>query len=161
MNIFVTSNCPQLSAQYLDDKRVIKMILESAQMLSTTINYYGGDGPYKSTHQNHPCSIWARQSQGNYMWLLLHFEFLCDEYRKRYGDHKKHKSESYLQKFYDGLLLVPEGDLTPFANCAAHSGLGLSFKHLPVTEAYKTYLTERWKNDKKEPKWYGHSASRH
>jgi len=59
MNIFVTSNCPKLSAQALDNKRVVKMVLETAQLLSTaifinsTITY---DNLYKPTHVKHPCT---------------------------------------------------------------------------------------------------------
>ena len=62
MNIFVTSNCPKLSAQALDNKRVVKMVLETAQLLSTaifinsTITY---DNLYKPTHVKHPCTIWT------------------------------------------------------------------------------------------------------
>ena len=74
MNIFVTHLDPVKCAQNLDDKRVIKMILESAQMLSTSINVSGGKGPYKTTHVNHPCSVWVRSSNANYYWLLNHFQ---------------------------------------------------------------------------------------
>ena len=41
MNIFALDPCPVKSAQYLDDKRVIKMILESAQLISTAIRGTG------------------------------------------------------------------------------------------------------------------------
>lgn len=51
MNIFATDPCPIKSAQFLDDKRVIKMILESAQMLCTALHQLGYDKeiPYKQT----------------------------------------------------------------------------------------------------------------
>ena len=35
MNIFVTDVCPEISARTQCDKHVVKMVLESAQMLST------------------------------------------------------------------------------------------------------------------------------
>ena len=67
MNIFVTSNCPILSAQALDNKRVVKMVLETAQVLSTAIFINSGityDGIYKPTHLKHSCTIWAAVNIG-------------------------------------------------------------------------------------------------
>jgi hypothetical protein len=46
MNIFVTSDCPKLSAQALDNKRVVKMVLETAQLLSTAIFINNNDIKY-------------------------------------------------------------------------------------------------------------------
>ncbi len=72
-----------ISAQALDSKRVIKMVLETAQLLSTaifinsTIVY---DDIYKPTHLKHPYTIWAPSTLGNWEWLLQHFMALCDEY---------------------------------------------------------------------------------
>ena len=67
MNIFVISQNPDECAQALDDLRLNKMILETAQLLSTAIRFHGytGNLAYKATHINHPCSIWARTSRGN------------------------------------------------------------------------------------------------
>ena len=49
---------------------------------------------------------------------------------------------------------IPEGDLTPFANCAARQDISISYKHLQdVTLAYKLYLADRWELDKREPTW--------
>jgi hypothetical protein len=69
VNIFVLHKHPRQAARMQCDQHVVKMTLESAQMLSTVINELGGEGPYKSTHVNHPCSVWARQSLGNFLWL--------------------------------------------------------------------------------------------
>jgi hypothetical protein len=144
MNIFVTDLDPVACAQALDDKRVIKMILESAQMLSTAINVLGGKGPYKTTHANHPCSVWARTSNANYYWLLNHFQALCDEYSSRYG--KIHKCNDYYPEFSLGASLVPVGDLTPFANCTPH-------KDLETLTAYRLTMKEKWASDKRAPTW--------
>ena len=54
MNIFVLSECPIEAAQMQCDKHVVKMIVETAQMLCTV-----GTGPYKRTHASHPCTVWA------------------------------------------------------------------------------------------------------
>lgn len=154
MNIFVTDSNPVIAAQNLDDKRVIKMILESAQMLSTAINEHGGTGPYRTTHKNHPCNIWARATRSNYKWLFEHFEALCAEYTSRYG--KTHKCSQIGSELFKMAYLIPDGPLTDFANCAAHSGFGLSYKHLSdVTMAYKLYLKDRFGTDKRKPTWYG------
>jgi len=95
MNIFYLDHDPQKAAEYQCNKHVVKMILESAQLLSTTHYVFKSvylDVLYKPTHINHPCSIWVRQSHQNYNWLYQHYEALCDEYTWRYG--KSHKSES-------------------------------------------------------------------
>jgi hypothetical protein len=149
VNIFVTDEDPRVSAQALDDKRVIKMILESAQMLSTAMNVRGGKGPYKTTHVNHPCSVWARTSRDNYVWLLMHFSALCDEYSLRYG--KLHKCGSYFPEFTLGAMLIPAGPLTPFANCTPH-------KNLETITAYRLTMKEKWAADKRKPTWKNNFA---
>ena len=55
MNIFYLSHDPEEAAQYQYNKHVVKMILESAQLLCTAHRELGNDDvPYKSTHKNHP-----------------------------------------------------------------------------------------------------------
>jgi hypothetical protein len=152
MNIFVTDNCPYISAKNLDDKRVVKMVLETAQLLSSAIILNGGKAPYKLTHKGHPCTIFTAKTKGNYRWVLNHFKGLCQEYTRRYG--KTHKSESLMQDLEEGIRFIPDGDLTDFANCSANLSLNISYKHLTdVTLAYKLYLADRWENDKREPTW--------
>ena len=65
MNIFMLHQEPQIAAQYHCDKHVVKMILESAQLLCTALNEAGVPMPYRVTHKNHPCSIWVRESRAN------------------------------------------------------------------------------------------------
>lgn len=159
MNIFVTSSEPMECAQYLDDKRVVKMVLETAQMLSTAAREcgYEGDDIYKSTHKNHPCNVWARETKQNYLWLLRHFQCLCAEYTHRYG--KVHKSSLLYPSLLVLANMIPEGEMTPFANCAANDGLGISYKHIPCTfTAYRLYLADRWLHDKKKPTWHREAA---
>ena len=145
MNIFVSSPSPVESAKFLDNKRIVKMVLETCQLLSTAVTVCGGSGPYKVTHINHPCSIWTRQSKGNYVWLVQHFEALLSEYTRRYG--KVHKCNMYLAELKSGVDLIPDGPLLEFINCT-------TFKNIhDVHEAYKLCLTEKWKNDKLIPMW--------
>jgi len=146
MNIFATNKGAWKSAQALDNKRVIKMCLESAQLLSTAMHVMGAPGaPYQATHINHPCSVWTRASAANYLWLINHFTALCKEYTYRYG--KVHKCEQYLDVFYSGYNYMPDSlDITPFANCTKFKEEKNTFK------AYKLALTDKWKNDKIKPR---------
>ena len=96
MNIFVTDRCPIQSARNLPDKHIVKMPLETCQMLAIIYSdwYYGvgklykSDGtPYRTSHgafRNHPCTQWAAANQFNLAWLIKHGLALCDEYTARY-----------------------------------------------------------------------------
>ena len=89
MNIFYLARDPEIAAQMMCDKHVVKMILESAQMLSTAHRVLDGDeyanshGLYKMAHKNHPSTIWVRSSVKNYMWLYDHMIALMNEYTHR------------------------------------------------------------------------------
>ena len=97
MNIFVTDPCPIQSARNLPDKHIVKMPLETCQMLSIIYSdwYYGigqlhkVDGtPYATKHgafRKHPCTQWASAEYWNLSWLISHGMALCDEYTARYG----------------------------------------------------------------------------
>ena len=49
MNIFVLDEDPVISAQQACDKHVVKMILESAQMIKCSI-FPQGEAPYNTIH---------------------------------------------------------------------------------------------------------------
>ena len=87
MNIFYLDECPKKAAKLQYNKQVVKMILESAQMLCTAHHHYGnGDNvPYKKAHYNHPSTIWVRQNSIHYDWLYDHMMALGNEYTKRYN----------------------------------------------------------------------------
>ena len=90
MNIFYLHKDPVIAARVQYNKHVVKMILESAQMLCTAHHCYGDaeqrlNVPYKQAHLNHPSTVWARKSRSTYRWLYLHMIALGDEYTKRYG----------------------------------------------------------------------------
>lgn len=93
MNIFVLDRNPEIAARFHCDKHVVKMILESAQLLSTAHHVLGGNGAvYKKTHENHPCALWVREGADNYYWLFSLMLFLGQEYTFRFG--KVHKTIS-------------------------------------------------------------------
>ena len=106
MNIFYLDKCPEKAARLQYNKHVVKMILESAQMLCTAHHHYGnGDKiPYKKAHYNHPSTIWVRENAYNYMWLYKHMVELGNEYTKRYG--KEHLT---ITKCFDPLFRLPPG----------------------------------------------------
>lgn len=110
MNIFYIDADPVQAARWMVDKHVVKMILESAQLLSTAHRILDGEEfvikeprkkkvwrlndarepiIYQATHVNHPSAVWCRQSVENYNWLVDHFFALMAEYTYRYE--KEHK----------------------------------------------------------------------
>ena len=104
MNIFYLDKCPVKAAKYQYNKHVVKMILESAQMLCTAHHelLHEPDVPYKPSHINHPSTIWVRTDNHNYHWLYDHMLALGDEYTKRYS--KTHLS---IIKCKEPLRLAP------------------------------------------------------
>jgi hypothetical protein len=92
MNIFVLDEDIRTCARFHADQHVVKMILESAQMLCTVINRNGGRSPYKSTHLQHPCTLWAGRSLANWLWLRRLALALNDEYLYRFPASDDHRS---------------------------------------------------------------------
>jgi len=162
MNIFILNDDPVMAAQEQCDKHVVKMIVESAQMLSTAhrmidgitekrpsksgrtmVKYYKlsderEDILYKAVHFNHPCSVWSRESCCNYSWHYEHFVALCDEYTYRYG--KVHSTDTKLR---DILSKLPKninraGGMTPF-RLAMKSNPECVVHGLGGTDAVATY----------------------
>jgi hypothetical protein len=85
-------------AQYHVDKHVVKMILETAQLLCGVHHMLPEptpDVPYKLSHKNHPCAIWVRENMENYNWLCELGLELCKEYTHRYG--KIHKTQAIIE----------------------------------------------------------------
>jgi hypothetical protein len=153
MNIFVLDEDKQKCAEYHCDKHVVKMIIEYAQMLSTTVRLTtDNDIGYRITHKNHPCTVWVRESLSNWLWLRDMTKFLNDEYRKRYNKDVNHKSFDVIKSL--PLPNIPDLGLTKFKlampeHCKTES----------VIESYrKYYMIEKkdfvtWKNMDK-PKWF-------
>jgi len=113
MNIFILDNEIETCARYHCDQHVVKMILESVQMLCTALNKKGVDTPYKSTHMKHPCVLWVEQSYSNFLWLKDLALALNEEYRYRFSKHQDHKSIAVLQQIQD--CTFHDKGLTDFA----------------------------------------------
>lgn len=118
MNIFILSTDPHRCAKYHCDRHVVKMILESAQMLCTAHHELGSNIDnkilYRSAFKNHPCAVWVRKSSANYEWLYQLFRNLCKEYYHRYN--KIHKTAKRLYfPLSQHPLEIPKGSRTSFA----------------------------------------------
>jgi len=176
LNIFYIDPNPVIAAQYLVNSHCVKMILESAQLLSTAHRLLDGrmtDGKsktgrnvkryilddardsvlYSATHVNHPSAVWTRTSVENYLWLAEHFHALMDEYKYRYD--KEHKCRGELSY----MLMSPPHNLQNFdmteMPCAMPDEYKVSGN--PV-ESYRNYYRigkahiHAWKN-RKPPAW--------
>ena len=154
MNIHTSSDCPIECAQYLDTVRVIKMITENAQMLSTALKG-SHELLMKPTHANHPCTKWIGHSRQNAQWVVDYTVALFDEYKRR-RNKTEHKSMRIIDLINKNNLLsvLPDAERTPFVNCAKSLNLGIDYSHVENTHlAYILYLQDRWNNDKREPTW--------
>ena len=118
MNIFYLDRDPVKAAQVQYNKHVVKMILESAQMLCTAHHHYdnGHNVPYKKAHYNHPSTIWCRQNASQYKWLYDHMIALGNEYTKRYN--KTHLTITKCKEVLKHLPLgMPVGTFTEPPQC--------------------------------------------
>lgn len=133
MNIFYLDNDPRKCAEQHNDKHVVKMILEYAQLLSTAHRVLDGiprseislagrrrtvydlndarDGSlYRATHINHPSAIWCRLSTVNYDWLYVMWRELMDEYTYRY--YKVHACEKLIKPLNRAPFNIASGEFT-------------------------------------------------
>jgi hypothetical protein len=155
MNIFFLDEDPTMSAQYHVDKHVVKMILETAQLLCGVhhaTSQITDQVPYKLSHKNHPCAIWARTSLSNYLYLCELGLELCKEYTYRYG--KRHKSQEVIEWCLIYKPNVPDVEFTEPAMAMPDE-----YKVGDVVQSYRNYYMgaksgfATWKNRQK-PFWF-------
>ena len=182
MNIFAINENPIVAAQEQCDKHVVKMIVESAQMLSTAhrildgtktkklsksgkrmVDYWSHPNKnientlYKAVHPSHPSTLWTMESLSNYAWHYDHWYALCIEYQYRYE--KVHSTETLLME----LLSVPPKNIphvpmTPF-KLAMKSNPECMFIDDPIKSYRLFYKTKQkrfnMKWTKREiPQWF-------
>lgn len=171
MNIFYLDHDPVICAQLHCDKHVVKMILESAQLLSTAHRVLDGDENrklpdaredilYKATHVNHPSAVWTRSGVEQYRWVHDLLYFLIYEYRVRYK--KEHKTER-LQPL---LLNAPhninwEAEWTEPPQCMPED-----VQQDNTVSAYRDYYAKyksdiaKWAHSTSEPDWWHEAIQR-
>ena len=155
MNIFFLDYDTQKCAQYHCDKHVVKMVLETAQLLCGvhhTTPQVTPQVPYKLSHKNHPCAIWTRESLSNYLYLCDLGLELCKEYTFRYG--KTHKSQQVIEWCLDNKPNIVDKNFT-----TPPKAMPDEYKVVDVIESYRNYYREAkksfasWKN-RQIPDWF-------
>lgn len=104
MNLFLLHPDPRICAKYHCDVHVVKMILETVQLLyschwrhhSLQLQMDLHPPAYKPTHLHHPCSLWVGYAAEHYAWALALAQALCSEYQDRTGH--VHKCASHLER---------------------------------------------------------------
>ena len=155
MNIFILDKDVKKCAQYHCDKHVVKMILETAQLLCGVHHVTAqvtDQVPYKLSHKNHPCAIWTRESLSNYLYLCELGLALCDEYTHRYG--KRHKSLQVILWCINNRPNIPDKEFTEPAKAMPEE-----YKVKSVVDSYRNYYRgaksgfTTW-NNRDIPKWF-------
>jgi hypothetical protein len=152
MNIFILDADPAKAAVQQLDKHIVKMPLETAQMLCTALVRHGlTNTPYKPAFQRHPCTLWAGSNRSNFNWLAKHGVALCEEYTARYG--KRHKCQDVIEWAQTQASVIPRGPLTEFAQAMPGH-----YKNTCAVTAYRAYYLgdkariATWKRN--QPEWW-------
>jgi len=164
VNIFYLHHNPVNCAVMHNDKHCVKMILETAQLLSTAHRVLDGDETktlpdyregylYKATHINHPSAVWARSNSLHYRWLWELFHALLDEYEYRYE--KTHKCRDLLWHlaFTPNNIETSEFTEPPCAmpdDCKISSSAIANYRKYYIT--HKNHMASWKKRD--VPLWY-------
>ncbi len=148
MNIFVINKNPVLAAQQLCNSHVVKMIVESAQLLSTHDRFHGiEENRYKSCYLNHPCRK-CLENIHNYVWLCHHLNALLDEYTFRYN--KFHKCREMFNRCWKQYLeMTYDSNLLSFPKCMINELKVGSDSIEDVVKAYQNYYRFKKKSLKR------------
>ena len=159
MNLFYLHHDPVEAARLQCDRHVVKMILETAQMLSTAhLELDGIQVAYKATHKNHPSTVWVRSSAEAYQWAFVHMMALGDEYTKRYGN-KVHKTIAEHAKMLSLLPVNLDDCRKQFVE--PPQCMYDECKRDDTVLAYLTYYNakaDEWAAKGSPMKWYGSTA---
>ena len=164
MNIFTLHTNPRMAARMQCDKHVVKMPLESAQMLASALRRYGATDidmpftkagkPYGNSHPNHPCTVWAGDTRANFTWLCEHGLALCEEYTNRYDKvHACSHAIRHLARFDN---YIPAGRRTSFAQAMPDE---YKSPRAPVSAYRKYYISDKadiavWNKGRLAPHWW-------
>jgi hypothetical protein len=170
MNRFIIEKTPKEISQSLCDQHVVKMPLEEAQMLCTTLWHYVPDYAdeydlYKPVHQKHPCTLWAMECRKNYEWAFGLYHFMLEEYTNRYK--KVHGASKHYDALKLGAKFVPDTTnfITPHPQCfSGHDDLKTD-ENFPI-EAYRSfYIVDKMKFARYKyteiPEWFEQEEDEH
>jgi len=117
VNLFVSDRRPTESARALADRHVVKMTVETAQILWSAVHLSAPGrvlpGAYRPTHLGHPFVRWAAATRANFEWAVAHGFALSAEYGHRYG--RWHVSWVAIMGAAAMDDCIANGGLTPFA----------------------------------------------
>ena len=157
MNIFYLDRDPSEAARLQCDRHVVKMILETAQLLSTAHAELDGESPaYKPTHKNHPSAVWVRSSDHAYTWTWRHLKALGSEYEDRYGKVHKTIREHLLKLQRLPTAINRSGPFIDPPQCMPDE-----YKRDDTVLAYQLYYNSKaddWDARGMTMKWYGKEA---
>ena len=164
MNLFILDDSPIISAMSYCDKHVPKLIVECFQMLGSAQRRHGAQDadmpltskgtPLLGGYANHPATQWVGASRDNYLWTCYHAAMLCSEYEKRFG--KTHACADGIDHLFEMFWRIPEGELTPFAQCMPDE-----YKvEGNAVSAYRSYYKgekahfAKWRKGRTAPPWW-------
>lgn len=167
MNLFATDRIPAIAASHLDDVRLRKMLLETAQIICTAAHTLGyPNAPYKPTHKHHPVVRWAsdKSKPCQLLYLVRYFNALVIECKRRWPTKTMLVSTklSY-HPMFDWLFaevfshdkapnIYDKFDNITFQNSCETPLKRINFKHINDTcVAYQMYLTAKWLTDVVKP----------
>ena len=145
MNIFFLHKDPIRAAKAQCDKHIVKMVLETTQMLSTAARRNGFDIGYKAAYPKHPMTIWVGDTHDNFCWALEHAQELSKEYTARYN--KFHACQKIINKF-----ISLKGSYINFSE--PPQCMPDEFKCDDYVRAYRDYYIHKIGEWKRPPKWF-------
>jgi len=141
MNIFVLDPNPILAASYHCDQHLHKMVLESAQLLSTAahIHFPHLKGHiYAPAYQNHPCNIWIRESYSHMAWVCS-LAIALDSIRQDNGS-EEHSSIRVIKAIQDNL--PPDSPLPEYFAEAMYAHIKIR-PDLTTVQKYQRYYQKK------------------
>ena len=164
MNRFLIEDSPIAIAESLCDQHIVKMPLEEAQMLCTTLWHHAPEyaeekNLYKPVHKKHPCTLWAMETRANYFFALTLYKVMLKEYTNRYN--RQHGASKHMKALEDikAINSIPHGNITKHPQC--FSGLDeLKTNEFYPLKAYRQfYIVDkarfaRYNNGRDKPSWF-------
>ena len=193
MNIFALSTDPVVAAQMVCDVHSNKMCLESAQMMASVLRRHGATDeeflaynivtkagkPYGNAHPNHPCTLWAGNTYGNWIWLAKHARELLNQFYRRYGgEHAchgpiqnmrslmRHMHATAMQDAWNEGSFFVKREKTPFVMAMPDEFKRddgkevLAYREYYRSKVFKNGKKPSWEKGTPMPQWYAQTGIR-